>query len=388
MKRTRMMVWIILAISLGGLAQSLYFRGRGQSAAQPAVPSAAQSPAEPAKTQPVRKARVVLAAAELRQIDYTVRASGALEAAGRVRIPAGVTGVADTVSFREGDAVGPDTVLCEVDLARYRLLAERAEAEHARAQAKAELATTLYQSRLRLYEEGRDQDKAWVSEEQIATWRADMIGAQAEAARAQADAALAQRDLARAGVRPPLAGIIEEKFVSKGEYVSPDRVIATMLDTSQLRVRFSVTAEEAALLSLGQDVTFSVPAAPAESFHASIFHLGQEADPSTRSVTVLAEVVERLVALRPGTYAAVRIVIRTRPLVVVPERALLPTERGFVVFVAKDNRVAARQVRPGLRADGGVEVLDGLAVGEIVVADGASGLRDGAEIEPVAGAGR
>ncbi len=336
----------------------------------------------------LRKPKVTLAEAVLREVEYTVEAVGSIEAAEEISIPARVSGPVDAVHFKEGDAVDDKTVLAEIEVEKYRLGAERAQAEFDRARAQAALAETVYKNRLTLYEEGKKQKKEWVTEEQMAVWRSDMEKAKAELERARVDLELARRSYRDARVTSPIAGLINRKLISKGEFVKAETIVATILNVSTLRVRFTVPELEASRLRIGQEVGFSIQSAPGSRFRARLFYMSQKADPVTRAVECLAEVLDRSDALRAGYYADVRAVTGKQKSVLVPERAVLPSEKGFVVLVANSNRVKSRAVRLGLRAGGDVEVTEGLSAGEMVVTDGAAGLRDGMEFEAVEGGPR
>src|SRR5262249_732358 len=63
-----------------------------------------------------------------RPISYTIRAVGSLQAEEIVRVPARVAGIVDEISFDEGRAVGPASVLARIDIERYRLALSRSEA--------------------------------------------------------------------------------------------------------------------------------------------------------------------------------------------------------------------------------------------------------------------
>ncbi len=342
---------------------------------------------------PARKPRVRVEPAATREVSVTLEAAGTLEAAEEIRVPARVAGVIDDIRFKEGDAVGPDSVLLTIEVEHYRLAEERAKAEHDRALAQVDVARTLYENRLKLYEEGRKQKKEWITEEQLATWKADLDKAKGDAERTRVDWELARRDHRFASVRPPVAGIIDRKKVSRGEYVRADTEVATILDLSSMYVRFSLPEMEAQRLVKDQELVFSLrhePDRPPRK--ARLFHTGQKADESTRAVECKALVIDREGGIRAGSYATVTLVLGTRKGVTVPERAILPTDRGFVVFVVsgdKDARkVKSRPVRPGLRDAGRVEILEGLAENEVVVVDGGAALRDGQDVDPVAEASK
>ncbi|MBI2933869.1 MAG: efflux RND transporter periplasmic adaptor subunit [Planctomycetes bacterium] len=343
---------------------------------------AAEPPRPPAAA---RKAKVAVAEVSVKEVEYTIEAAGSIEAAEEISIPARVSGAADVVNFKEGDVVDEKTVLVEVEVERYRLAAARIEAELQRTEAQAALAETVYANRLKLYEEGRRQRKEWLTEEQMATWRADLDKAKAEVARVKADLAIARRDLEHASVRPPIAGVINTKGVAKGEYVKPETVVATILDVNTLHARFTLPELEAARVRPGQEIQFAVRSMPGMWFRAKLFYLSQKADSATRSIECKAEVLDRHETLRTGIFASVKIVTGRAKAVIVPERAILPTERGFVVFVMEDGKVKRRGVGLGLRTADGVEVTEGLREGERIVVDGAASLRDGMEVDVVSG---
>lgn len=343
----------------------------------------AAGPGSPGASRSAPKLRVTTATVQLRDIEYAVEAVGSIEASEEVSIPARVAGVLDSVRFVEGDTVDGASILAEIDLDKYKLGEERAQADHDRALSQSKLAETLYANRLQLYEEGRKQKKEWVTEEQMATWRSDVEKAKADVERARVDLELARRNHRDAVVHPPMAGVINKKMVSKGEYVNPATVIATMLNVSTLRVRFMANEMEAARLHRGDEVTFSIRSAPGVTSRGRIFYLGQKADASTRAVECLAEVRDPAPDLRPGTFASVRVVTAKRASLVVPERAVLPTDRGFIVYRTDGKKASSVPVTLGMRVDGTVEVTEGLSAGDAVLVDGAPSARDGLEIEVV-----
>jgi membrane fusion protein, multidrug efflux system len=329
----------------------------------------------------LRKPRVTAAPATVREIEYAVEASGSVEASEEIAISASVSGIVEKLSFKEGDAVTPETILAEIEVDRFRLGEERAKAELDRARAQAALADTLYTNRRKLSEEGKKQGKEYVTAEQMATWRADAEKARAEVQRAEADADLAKRDHRNSRVRSPIRGLINAKLVSRGEYVKAETVVARILNVSTLHVRFTVPELEASRLVQGQDVRFTVRGAPGIEFKARLFYLSQKADPITRAVEGKAEVVEKSDVLRAGTFAQIKMTTGRQEGILVPERAILPTERGFVVFTLDGIKAKARVVKLGLRVDGLVEIVEGLQKGETVVIDGALTLRDGVEVD-------
>ncbi len=331
----------------------------------------------------LRKPVVTVETVVSREIEYVVEAVGSVEAAEEISIPARVSGVLDAVHFKEGDTVEPSTLLAEIAVERYRLAEERAKADHDHARAQTTLAETVFKNRLTLYDEGKKQKKEWVTEEQMATWRADVDKAKADLERARVDLELARKSHRDARVQSPLAGIINRKQVSRGEYVKPETVVATILNVGTLHVRFTAPELEASRLRAGQEILFTVRSDPGKTFRARLFHVSQKADPATRAVQCAAEVVETHGSFRAGLFVSIRIITGKQAALLVPERAVLPTERGFLLVVTDGRKASRRPVELGMRVGQRVEVTQGLAAGEKIVVDGAgaASLRDGIEIE-------
>ncbi len=352
-----------------------------QGSESPKPPGGAGGAAKP----PARKARVTVATATARDIVAVVEASGSIEASEEISIPAQVTGVIDSVSFKEGAVVDEKTVLVEIDLEKFRLAVARAKAECDHADAQTVLMQTLYDNRLKLFEEGKRLKKEWLTEEQMAQWSADLAKAKADVARATVDQDLAKRELARAQVRSPIAGLINRKLVSKGEYVRVDTIVATILNVTPMHVRFSVPEIEASRLVKDQEVEFAVRSVPDQVFKAKLFYLNQKADASTRTTECKAEILGDASKLRPGFFATVTVTVKAgqRKGIVVPERAVLPTERGFVVFRLNGTKAVQVVVKLGLRTKDGIEIVEGIAEGAQVAVDGATAVRDGMDVEVV-----
>jgi membrane fusion protein, multidrug efflux system len=356
--------------------------------------------------------RVTAMAVEERPLAYRIESVGSIEARETVLVPARVEGTLEALAFEEGQAVGPETVLAVIDAERFALEVERAKAALAESEATLVRAKAQSAGDRAAQEEAegnlarrkalRAKDPGWVSDEVIATGeaavarmranlevrRAGEQEAEASLAQARAHLALAEKDLADAHVRAPIAGTIERKHVAAGQYVKSGDRIATIVDTSQLRLRFTVTEAEVVRLSTGQAVSFRVQPYPEREFRAELFHVGSTADSSTRMVGCLAAVEDAGSGLKPGFFASVRIeVAREERAIVVPTAAILPTERGFVAFVVEEGRARRRDLRLGLHTpEGDVEVLSGLRAGETLVVLGAAILEEGSAVEVVPGA--
>ncbi|OGG54700.1 MAG: hypothetical protein A3F84_27600 [Candidatus Handelsmanbacteria bacterium RIFCSPLOWO2_12_FULL_64_10] len=347
--------------------------GQGTAGAQQA---AGQQPGGGAAGR--RQPTVVVRPVSTRDVVYTIESVGTLEAEEEVRIPARVSGPVTKVSFQEGDPVTPQTVLAEIDPARYAL-------EYARAKAGSELSTAVLHDAQQAYDQRsslRKQDPGWVSDEELRRYETALERGKADLSRATTDLNLAQKNLDDAKVRPPFAGVINAKLVSTGEYVRPEGVIGTIANVRTLKLRFTVPEVDAGHIEVGQAVKFSVRAHPDREFMASIFFVSNMADPSTRKVEVKARCDNPEGLLKPGFFTAVQLQAGLHhAAVMAPEEAIIPTEVGFVTYVVEQGIARQRKVEIGLRDQGEVEILKGLQPGESLVVRGGHVISNGMPVQ-------
>lgn len=354
------------------LALALAVAGCGKKSGEPGA--AAGRPAREAVKFPVEVAPV-----EARRVEYSISAVGSVEAFEEVAVTARVGGVVERIRFQEGDSVGADSVLAEIDPERYRLAAESARA----ALAKAEASVAEAKSGLERRESVNAKNPDLVRGEEVQSWRTRLASAVADVEASKTALALAELNLRDAFVRPPAAGVVQSRTVETGRYVQPGAVIATLVRREPLLLRFRVPETEASPLAPGQEARFEVRGGLDKIYRATITLVGAAADARDRMVAVTARVDDPdRGELRPGAFAEVEVPVgAASDAPVIPQTAIRPSDRGFLAFVVEEGVARERVLQLGLRtADGRVEVRSGLAPGESLVVRGAEALRDGAQV--------
>jgi membrane fusion protein, multidrug efflux system len=324
------------------------------------------------------EAAVAVSEPELRSIT----APGTLAARETVRLTARVSGVVERVLVQQGDRVDIGQIVAEIEPERFRIAVETAQAQLARARAARE--DTVSQQRRR--EQAATAQPGLISDDELAQVRARTAQAEAEVAIAAAGLSRAELDLRDARVASPVAGIIQERLVDTGALAAPGTAIATVVDRSRILLHCSVPAADAAQLRPGLPLSFRVPGDTADR-SAAIVLVGDAADLATRLVPLVAQVADLdAAAVRPGSFAAVRIDLPAgAPRVLVPDLAVKPSSRGFLVFVVEGegDAAVARERRiemAGRTRDDRIAIASGLQAGERVVSRGAEALRDGSPL--------
>jgi multidrug efflux pump subunit AcrA (membrane-fusion protein) len=188
---------------------------------------------------------------------------------------------------------------------------------------------------------------------------------------------LAGRDIA---VQAPFAGIVAERLKNPGELVAANDTMLEVFDPGSLVVVCQVPIEAMATVRPGQSVAVRAAGGTASGSVATLLPAV-----TPQSLTVPARVTLTTALVPPLLHTAVECRIVTAEhadALLIPRTALRSSasdEAGMVVVVV-DGTASYRSVRLGLRDAEHIEIVDGLAPGEVVVADGGFTLPNGAHV--------
>ena len=305
---------------------------------------------------------VAVAVAELGTAARTVSASGAVEPLRRVAINSQLGGALLSVNVEEGSRVSAGTVLARID-------SRELSAQLAAAEAALEAATRAADRAQQLFDQ------------QIVT------AAEYERDQTAASAARASRDQLRtrigyATVRSPIAGVVLEKQVERGDVVGPNTELFTVADISVLVVRVPVSELDVTGLDVGDEVEITLDALPGRRTMGRIRRIFPSADTLTRLVPVEVELRGAAARdVRPGFLARATFSLDPRgDVLLVPASAVVDAAAGAAVFRVKDGTASRTSVRRGDTYQGRVEILSGLSPGDTIVIAGNTELRDGASV--------
>jgi membrane fusion protein (multidrug efflux system) len=198
----------------------------------------------------------------------------------------------------------------------------------------------------------------------------------------QAQLELLKVRLDRTLVRAPFAGVMGQRFVSLGDYVTSDTRLAALQTVSPQRASFQVPERYAEQLKAGQQVTFRVAALPGREFTGSVDFVDPIVQLPGRTIMVKARVPNLRGELQSGMFIEARLATAVRPnAVVIPEDAVLPLQGTNFVWVVADGKATRRQVELGVRTPGFVEVTSGVENREQVVVGGQERLAEGAPVQ-------
>ncbi|GAC1307212.1 MAG: efflux RND transporter periplasmic adaptor subunit [Steroidobacteraceae bacterium] len=170
----------------------------------------------------------------------------------------------------------------------------------------------------------------------------------------------------------PFDGFVMELGTRQGAQVQPGATLFQLAGLDTVWITAEVPEMQAAWVVPGDRATISPQALPGTDFEGRVDYLYPELASATRSLRVRVVVKNPQLRLRPGMFAAVH--LRGTPLeqvLTVPTEAVIKTGTRSVVIVADDaTHFRPAAVRVGLEQAGRSQILDGLSVGQQVVASG------------------
>lgn len=353
------------------------------------------------KSQEPHPVRVVAAAVE--RLPRTVIVTGTLAADEEVVAGFKVAGRVSEISVDLGSPVRKGQVLARLDPTDFRLRVEQAESSLRQVRAGLglprdgsgesvdpektalvrEARAVLEEARLhrermaRLWEMNliaRSEVDASLSRLAVAESRyqaalEEIRNRQEQLAERSSGLALARQQMADAVLIAPIDGAVRVRHVSVGEYLAAGAPAFDLVRVHPLRLRVAVPERDAASVRVGQAVRVLLEGDSAA--HAGrVARLSPSIQEQNRTLIVEAEVANRDGRLRPGLFARAEIVVEAdRTAVMVPAGAVVTFAGLEKVFGVKDGKAVEQRVRTGRRSGDRVEILEGVAAGDLVVAD-------------------
>ena len=163
-------------------------------------------------------------------------------------------------------------------------------------------------------------------------------------------------------------GFVMAKNAVRGGRVMPSDTLFDIAGLSRVWVLADLYESEATKVRIGDAAKVSLSYQPGRTWTGRVAFIAPMVDESTRTISVRIELSNPDQALKPGMFADVLLERPLGKVLTVPDSAVMTTGTRSLVFVAKgDGRFEPREITPGARVGGWIEVRSGLAPGEPVV---------------------
>jgi len=355
-----------------------------------------------------------------RDLVSTVTASGKIQPKSKVDVSSDITGRIIELRVKEGDIVKRGDLLLRIDPSTFEASVARSEAGLASARAaavQAEANRAQAERAAQRARELRSQNPNLVSDEQLeqaetAFRVAEAVATSAERQVDQAQALLqeARDQLAKTVLRSPMDGQVTRVAVEEGEVAVPGTfsretgLLATVSDLSVIQVNVQVDETDVVRLHMGDSTDVTIDAFPDTTFSGRVTKISQSSSRISAAATNTDRAVDYDVevtldnpppGVRPDLSATAKIVTATRdsslsiPIIALTVRENTPISSETApadtaageretegVFVVLGGLAQFRPVKVGIAGEEHFEVLEGLALGDSIVAGPYQAIRD------------
>lgn len=295
------------------------------------------------------------------KFEDNISISGTLEANEQIDIRSEVSGIVESINFKEGSQVSEGQILFKVN--DIELQAQLSKAVTAK----------------KLASENERRAKLLLEKQAISQEEYDIASADYQSANAESELISAQ--LSKTNVRAPFSGTIGLRSISKGTYVTPTTVVAKLVNTDKLKITFSVPEKYASQIQVGTEMSFTTSDSKQEHT-ATIYAIDPEVDIATRTLRVRAITNNKNHTLYPGAYTNVNLPLETaEDAILVPTESLIPVQNGKRIYIVENGKAKEIDVEIGSRTGSSVRVISGLKPGDTIITYGVMALQNGMPIK-------
>lgn len=196
--------------------------------------------------------------------------------------------------------------------------------------------------------------------------------------RADAMATEAEINIEQCRIKSPITGIINDRFVETGEFVSPGTPAFQVVDKATVNVVIQIPERDIFSIKPGEKVRFSIQPLPLRTFEGTVTFVASQADGRNNAFRTEITVDNADELLRPGMIAQVEFFRGiNKNMVSLPMSAVLPSKGDHIVYLAKNNQAVRRKVQIEAITQERALISKGLEAGDLVILEGNRTLNDG-----------
>lgn len=292
-----------------------------------------------------------------------VAATGTLEASEVLNLVSETQGKIIYIYKEKGDRVEKGEVIAKVDDEVISANVLTAEANYEQMQKDVERLTRL--------------------SEQNAVTKHDLEQAGIGLKKAKADLISANKALGNTSIKAPIAGYINNDFITVGQLLSPGSPVCEIVNNSKLKLNVRVSESDVYKLEKGQTVDVLLSVFPDRKFTGKITAIAEKADGAMKFNIEITLENDVKAHLRSGLYAEAEFNVKSEERIVLSKSCIVGSMENPVIYVVENGRAVKRSIIIGQSNDKQVEVLNGINTGEQVIVSGQLNLKDGDEVNVV-----
>lgn len=196
-----------------------------------------------------------------------------------------------------------------------------------------------------------------------------------------ADMDIVRSNIMRTEIRAPFNGTLGLKNISPGAFITPQTVITTIRQNSQLKLDFALPERYSSKVNLGQLVSFTQEGSD-KRYNARIIATESGVQLDNRSLSIRTLITNNDGKLFPGQFVKVKTSFDPdAEAIMIPSQAVIPQARGKKVAVYNGGIASFVDVVTGMRDSSKVQITSGLKVGDTIITTGLMSLKSGGNVQ-------
>jgi membrane fusion protein, multidrug efflux system len=343
--KIKYIIYVILIAGLGTLIGSRIVKNKNKGGKEMAAGKSGGS-------QSINVNGVVI---QPQKFSNAIFVSGSIEANEQVQLRSQVSGIVEAIYFKEGAKVKKGERLLQINDDELRAQLEQVKA------------------REKLSSENEKRARLLLEKEGISQQEYDVAAADFNSLKAQTK--LIEAQIGKTTIRAPFDGTIGLRGISTGGYLTPETVIANLVNINPVKITFSIPEKYSGKVKVGTLLNFTVPGST-KKFKATVYAVEPSIEATTRTLQLRALAENKENELYPGAFANIELPIDViEDALLVPTESIIPVQNGKKVFVAKNGKAEEVKVETSIRTEKEVLITSGLNPGDTVITTGIMSLK-------------
>jgi membrane fusion protein (multidrug efflux system) len=350
--------YIIYLVLIVGLTSLIIYR-INENSKKAGGPGGKGSAGKPGTSIPPMRVSGIIVVPE--RFSNSLSVNGSIEANEQVAIRSQVSGLVNKIYFQEGSNVSAGQTLLKIDDAELRALL-------AQAITKQKLAAEMEQRA------GLLLKKEAISQQEYDVALADLKSLSAQTQ-------LIQAQLNKTTIKAPFSGKIGLRSISEGMYLSPETVIANLVNLNPVKITFSVPEKYSGQVKIDTEILFTVSGST-KKYKAKVYAIEPGIETATRTLQLRARAANPDGSLLPGSFANIELPLAIiDDAILIPTEAIIPIQNGKKVFVSQGGKAKEVMVETSTRTSKNILVTSGLTKGDTVLTTGVMSLKTGTPVK-------
>ena len=182
----------------------------------------------------------------------------------------------------------------------------------------------------------------------------------------------------------PFSGVLGYTGLTEDILVSNNIFIITLDDNSIIYSDIKIPESYSSFIKKGLPVEVTLSSFKDKTFSGEIDFVSSRINADTRSLLSRIKVKNENLELISGSLLEVKVKFDLRNSLSVPDTSvMIEGDKSYVYKINAENIANKTEVKTGLRGDSNIEIISGLAAGDIIVAEGLKKVRPRGKIKPI-----